>query len=62
MTRQAARLAAGLAVAVGIALPFIVPEMAGVATWKILLGIAGVVLYVAGSRAEPGARGGRGTH
>ena len=42
----ARNLAAGLAVAVLLATPFIVPAVAGIATWKIILGIAGLWIFV----------------
>ena len=35
-----------LVVAVILALPFAVPRIAGVDTWKIVLGLAGLVLFV----------------
>jgi len=36
----------GLAVAVLLALPFVVPVVAGIATWKVILGIAGLWIFV----------------
>jgi len=38
--------AGALAVAVGVALPFAVPIVGRVETWKIVLGIAGLILFV----------------
>lgn len=47
-------------VAIGLALPFMTPEIAGVATWKIVLGVVGLALFIAGSRrdSEPRNEGG----
>jgi hypothetical protein len=42
----ARNLAAGLAVAVLLSAPFIVPFVAGIATWKIILGVAGLWIFV----------------
>lgn len=36
----------GVVVAVVVALPFVVPRIAGVDTWKIVLGLAGLTLFV----------------
>jgi hypothetical protein len=40
------RLSGGFAVAVLLAAPFIVPTVAGIATWKIILGGAGLWIFV----------------
>lgn len=45
---------AALAVAIGLALPFAVSTIGGVATWKIVLAAAGGALFVAGSRSRDG--------
>ena len=52
MTHPAVRLASGLALALGLVLPFVIPTIVGIATWKVVLGIAGAALFIAGSRAE----------
>lgn len=44
------RIVTGLALALGLALPAMVPAIAGIATWKIVLGVLGAVLFAAGSR------------
>ena len=36
----------GLAIAVLLSAPFIFPYVAGIATWKILLGVAGLRIFV----------------
>ncbi len=53
MTGQAVRLLGGMALAVGLALPFMMPAIAGIATWKIVLGVLGAALFMAGSRHQP---------
>ena len=40
----------GLVVAVVLALPFVVPRIAGIDTWKILLAIAGLAVFRYGDR------------
>ena len=42
----ARNLAGGLAVAVLLSAPFIFPFVAGIATWKIVLGAAGLFIFV----------------
>lgn len=39
-------LAGGFALAVLLAAPFIFPTVAGIATWKVILGIAGLWIFV----------------
>jgi len=39
-------LGGGFAVALLLALPFIVPHVAGVATWKIEMGVIGLWIFV----------------
>ena len=39
-------LLGGLVVAILLAAPFVVPYIAGIATWKIILGVAGLVIFV----------------
>jgi len=56
MTRRFVRLTAAGAIAVGIALPFMVSEIAGIATWKIILALAGLVLFIGGGRIGDNAR------
>lgn len=60
MTKAVRRLTSAAAMALGLAGPFMVPTVAGVATWKIVLGALGAVLFGLGSRRdpapEPGAR------
>lgn len=60
MAPQTLRMIAAVAIAIGLALPFMTPEIAGIATWKIVLGIVGLALFVAGSRrdSEPRNEGG----
>lgn len=48
-------------VAIGLALPFMTPEIAGVATWKIVLGVVGLALFIAGSRRDSAPRNEGGT-
>lgn len=43
---KAKNIAGALAVAVGVALPFAVPVIGRIETWKIVLGIAGLILFV----------------
>ena len=52
MTHPAVRLASGLALALGLVLPFVVPTIAGIATWKVVLGVLGAALFIAGSRGS----------
>jgi hypothetical protein len=42
----ARNLTGGFAVALVLAAPFIVPSIDGVATWKILMGVAGLWIFV----------------
>ncbi|MGE3509335.1 MAG: hypothetical protein AB7N65_10675 [Vicinamibacterales bacterium] len=50
MSPQTVRLLVATLVALGLALPFTTPEIAGIATWKIVLGIFGLFLYTSGGR------------
>lgn len=50
MSPQTLRLLVAAAIALGIALPFATPEIAGVATWKIVLDILGLFMFIAGGR------------
>jgi TRAP-type mannitol/chloroaromatic compound transport system permease large subunit len=43
---KAGNLLGGLAVAVLLSAPFIVPSVGGIATWKIIMGVAGLSLFV----------------
>jgi hypothetical protein len=43
---KARNLLGGLIVAVLVSAPFIVPYVGGVATWKIIMGIAGFWIFV----------------
>ena len=43
---SARNLVGGLAVAVLLSAPFIFPFVAGIATWKIILGAAGLFIFV----------------
>jgi hypothetical protein len=43
---KARNFAGALAVAIGVALPFAVPTIGRIDTWKIVLGIAGLTLFV----------------
>lgn len=60
MSPQSLRTISALAVAIGLALPFTTPAIGGVATWKIVLGVVGIALFIAGSRtgSSPGDEGG----
>jgi ABC-type Fe3+ transport system permease subunit len=44
---------AGFAVAVLLAMPFIVPVIAGIDTWKYLLGAMGLWLFVRAGMGRP---------
>ena len=50
MTRN---LLGGLAVAVAISTPFVVPTIAGISTWKYVLGVIGVALFVRAGMGRP---------
>jgi len=39
-------LIGGLAIAVLLSAPFIVPSVGGIATWKIIMGMAGLWIFV----------------
>jgi len=41
-------LLGGLVVAVLLVVPFAVPRIAGIDTWKVILGIAGLMVFVRG--------------
>ena len=43
---QARNLSAGFAIALLLSAPFIVPFIYGIATWKVILGIAGLCIFV----------------
>jgi hypothetical protein len=43
---KAGNLVGGIVVAVLLSAPFIVPSVAGIATWKIIMGIAGLWIFV----------------
>lgn len=43
---KAANFAGALAVAVLLALPLVVPTISRIDTWKIVLGLAGLALFV----------------
>jgi ABC-type Fe3+ transport system permease subunit len=50
---RARNFAGAIAVVIALALPLIVPRIAGIDTWKIVLGIAGMTLFVgAGMRRD----------
>ena len=46
-------LAGGLLVAAAIALPFVIPVIAGIETWKYLLGAIGLWLFVRAGMSRP---------
>jgi hypothetical protein len=50
MTHSSRNLLGGLAVAVVLALPFVVPRIGGIDTWKILLAILGLAVIRYGDR------------
>jgi len=43
---KARNFAGAIAVAVILSLPFIVPRVAGIDTWKIVLGLAGLAIFI----------------
>ena len=43
---RAGNLAGGMIVAILLALPFVLPTVGRIDTWKIVLGIAGLTLFV----------------
>jgi hypothetical protein len=43
---KAANFAGAIVVAVLLALPFVIPTIARIDTWKIVLGLAGLALFV----------------
>jgi hypothetical protein len=43
---KARNFAGAVAFAIGLALPFAVPTIGRIDTWKIVLGIAGLILFV----------------
>jgi hypothetical protein len=52
MTQPARNLAGGVAVAIVLAAPFIVPRVGRIDTWKILLALAGLALIRYGERTR----------
>jgi hypothetical protein len=52
VTTPVRNLLFGVGVAVGLATIAIVPTIAGVSTWKWLLGVMGLVLFVRGERRD----------
>jgi len=49
---KAGNLLVGLAVALLLAAPFIVPYVGGIATWKIIMGMAGLWIFVRAGMAR----------
>ena len=47
---RANNLVGGAVVAVALALPFVVPRIAGIDAWKILLAVLGLVVFRYGDR------------
>ena len=43
---KARNFGTAIAVAILLALPFVRPTVAHIATWKIILGIAGLIIFV----------------
>ena len=43
-------LAGGLLIAMALAAPFVVPSVAGIATWKLLLALLGLAVFRYGDR------------
>jgi hypothetical protein len=43
---RARNFAGAIAVAILLALPFVQPRLAHIDTWKIVLGIAGLIIFV----------------
>jgi hypothetical protein len=52
VTTPVRNLALGVGVAVGLATVAIVPTIAGVSTWKWVLGVLGIVLFVRAERRD----------
>jgi len=52
VTNPVRNLVFGVGVAVGLASIVIVPTIAGVSTWKWLLGVLGLVLFVRAERRD----------
>ena len=50
MTQPARNLAGGLAVAVVLATPFVLPRIGSIDTWKILLALGGLAVFRYGDR------------
>jgi hypothetical protein len=46
-------LIGGLAAAVLLAAPFVVPTIAGISTWKYLLGVIGLWVFVRAGMSRP---------
>jgi len=53
---KARNFTGAIAAALLLAVPFVVPFVAGIATWKIVLGVGGLLLFVTAgmtSRSHP---------
>jgi ABC-type Fe3+ transport system permease subunit len=50
---QLRNLGGGILVAVLLAVPFVVPTVAGISTWKYLLGAIGLVVFVRAGMSRP---------
>ena len=61
MASPVARLTVGILVAVAAAMLAVVPTIAGISTWKILLGLVGVALFIIAGRgrSDENSRGSR---
>ena len=49
---RARNFAGGLTAAILLALPLVVPSIARIDTWKIVLGIAGLILFVSAGMSK----------
>ena len=49
---KAKNFATALCCAIALALPFVVPTIDRVATWKIVLGVAGLILFISAGMSK----------
>lgn len=54
MTPGSRNLIVGTVAAFAIALPMLVPSIGSIATWKVMLALAGLVLFALGGVRKPG--------
>jgi hypothetical protein len=53
---KARNFSGAVAVAILLALPFVKPVIAGIDTWKIVLGLAGLILFVSAGMTQKTVR------